>query len=175
MNTVVAKGPAITRDEKLEILVDKYQLSLLRVCFTFLHDRNLAEDAVQETFIKVYQNLDAFQGNSSEKTWIFRIAMNACRDMLRGRWFRFVDRRVDLSLLPEQTEQMENGDQEIMEAVMALPVKLREVILLCSFEGLTTYEAAEALGISQQAVSGRLKRAKERLKKELKEIGCDLS
>ena len=70
---------------------------------------------------------------------------------------------------------MENGDKEIMESVMALPVKLREVILLCSFAGMTTYEAGEALGISQQAVSGRLKRAKEKLRKELKEKGCDLS
>ncbi|MBQ8137588.1 MAG: sigma-70 family RNA polymerase sigma factor [Clostridia bacterium] len=172
---VVAKGPAITRDEKLEELVDRYQLTLLRVCFTFLHDRSLAEDAVQETFIKVYQGLDAFQGKSSEKTWIFRIAMNTCRDMLRSRWFRFVDRRIDLTQLPEQTVQMEDGDREIMEAVMALPVKHREVILLCSFEGMTTYEAAEALGITQQAVSGRLKRAKEKLRKELKEKGCDLS
>ena len=101
--------------------------------------------------------------------------MNTCRDMLRTRWFRFVDRRVDLSQLPEQTVQMEDGDKEIMESVMALPIKLREVILLCSFEGMTTYETAEALGITQQAVSGRLKRAKEKLRKELKEKGCDLS
>ena len=175
MNTVVAKGPAITRNEKLEALVDEYQISLLRVCFTFLHDRSLAEDAVQETFITVYQGFDSFHGNSSEKTWIFRIAMNTCRDMLRGRWFRFVDRRVDLSQLPEQTVQMEDGDREIMESVMTLPVKLREVVLLCSFEGMTTYETAESLGITQQAVSSRMKRARERLRKELKEKGCDLS
>ena len=101
--------------------------------------------------------------------------MNTCRDMLRSRWFRFVDRRVDLSRLPEQTVQMEDGDKEIMESVMALPVKLREVILLCSFEGMTTYEAAESLEITQQAVSSRLKRAKEKLRKEMKEKGCDLS
>ena len=175
MNTVVAKGPAITRDEKLEVLVDKYQISLLKVCFTFLHDRSLAEDAVQETFIKAYQSLDSFRGYSSEKTWIFRIAMNTCRDMLRTRWFRFVDRRIDLSQLPEQSVPTENGDKEIMESVMALPVKLREVILLCSLEGMTTHEAAESLGITQQAVSSRLKRAKEKLRKELKEKGCDLS
>ena len=175
MNTVVAQGPAITRDEKLEELIDKYQISLLKVCFTFLHDRSLAEDAVQETFIKIYKSLDSFHGNSSEKTWIYRIAMNTCRDMLRTRWFRFVDRRIDLSQLPEQTVQMEDGDKEIMEAVMALPVKLREAILLCSLEGMTTYEAAESLGITQQAVSSRLKRAKDKLKKELKEKGCDLS
>ncbi len=175
MSTVVAKGPAITRDEKLEILVDKYQVSLLKVCFTFLRDRSLAEDAVQETFIKVYQSLDSFHGNSSEKTWVFRIAMNTCRDMLRTRWFRFVDRRIDFSQLPEQTVQLEDGDKEIMESIMALPVKHREVILLCSFEGMTTYEAAESLGITQQAVCSRLKRAKEKLRKELKEKGCDLS
>ena len=101
--------------------------------------------------------------------------MNTCRDMLRSRWFRFVDRRVDLSQLPEPTAPTEDGDREIMEAVVALPVKLRAVILMCSFEGMTTVEAAESLGITQQAVSSRLKRAKEKLRKELKEKGCDLS
>ena len=158
---------AVRPAQELDRLVEQYQVAVLRTCYLYLHDRSQAEDAVQETFVKVYQSLDSFKGNSSEKTWVFRIAMNTCRDMLRGRWFRFVDRRVDLSQLPEQTAQMEDGDKEIMEAVMALPVKLREVILLCSFEGMTTYEAAESLGITQQAVSSRLKRAKEKLKKEL--------
>ena len=155
--------------------VEKYGDMLYRICLVMLKNSADAEDAVQETFIKVYQSLDSFQGNSSEKTWIFKIAMNTCRDMLRGRWFRFVDRRIDLSQLPEQTVQLEDGDKEIMESVMTLPIKLREVILLCSFEGMTTYESAEALGITQQAVSSRLKRAKEKLRKELKEKGCDLS
>lgn len=62
MSTVVAKGPAITRDEKLEVLVDKYQVSLLKVCFTFLRDRSLAEDAVQETFTPKYEVIDYASG-----------------------------------------------------------------------------------------------------------------
>jgi len=124
MSTVVAKGPAITRDEKLEELIDKYQISLLKVCFTFLHDRSLAEDAVQETFIKVYQGLDSFHGNSSEKTWIFRIAMNTCRDMLRTRWFRFVDRRVDLSQLPELNPSMGLMVRQLVAASDGIPLQI---------------------------------------------------
>ena len=155
--------------------MEQYGSGLLRMSALYLKDADLAQDAVQETFIKAYRHLNDYRGESSEKTWLTSICLNTCRDMLRGRWFRFVDRRIDLSQLPEQTVQLEDGDKEIMESVMALPVKLREVILLCSFEGMSTYEAAESLGITQQAVSSRLKRAKEKLRKELKEKGCDLS
>ena len=79
METV--KGPDRNHDELLISLVDQYQSSLLRLCFIYLHDKALAEDAVQETFLKAHRSLSSFRGDSSEKTWLTRIAMNTCRDM----------------------------------------------------------------------------------------------
>ena len=61
-----------------ERLVEQYQVAVLRTCWLYLCDRSQAEDAVQETFLKVYRNLDTFRGDSSEKTWILKIAMRTC-------------------------------------------------------------------------------------------------
>ena len=77
-----------SREQELVRLVDAYQFSLRRMCCAILRDRALAEDAVQETFLKAYKTLDTFRKESSEKTWLMRIAINTCRDFRRSAWFR---------------------------------------------------------------------------------------
>ena len=72
---------AVAAVELLKVMAEKYQLSLLRLCFAYLHDRTLAEDAVQETFLKAYRSISGFRNKSSEKTWLSHIAINCCRDM----------------------------------------------------------------------------------------------
>ena len=73
------KDPDCERKETFEHMVAEWQLPLLRLCFVQLHDKAMAEDAVQETFLKAYRGLDAFRGESSVKTWLTRIAINTCR------------------------------------------------------------------------------------------------
>ena len=73
-------------DSAFELLVAQNQEKLLRTCYLYLRDRQLAEDAVQETFLKAYRSLPAFRGDSSEKTWLMRIAVNTCRDLYRSEW-----------------------------------------------------------------------------------------
>jgi RNA polymerase sigma-70 factor (ECF subfamily) len=92
--------------------------------------------------------------------------------MLRSAWFRHVDRRVTPEELPSRRET-DPAHREVAAAVMNLPRKLREVILLYYYRGLTMEEIAEVLEISQPAVSGRLKRAREKLKAELKGESID--
>ena len=87
--------------QRLTRLVRQYQTDLLRICYIQLHDTALAEDAVQETYLKAYRSMPAFRGDCSEKTWLMRIAVNVCRDMLRSAWFRHLDRRITLEQLPE--------------------------------------------------------------------------
>ena len=74
METV--KGPCRSPEEEITRLVEEHQLALLRLCFAYLHDRALAEDAVQETFLKAYRKLDQFRGNAGMKTWLSAIAIN---------------------------------------------------------------------------------------------------
>ena len=99
-----------TRDRQaaLERLMAQYGTALLRMCCLYLRDYSLAEDAVQETFLKAYARLDSFRGDCSEQTWLMKIAINTCRDMLRTGWFRYTDRKVDLDQLPEAFFAMRN-------------------------------------------------------------------
>ena len=150
-----------------ERLVEQYQVAVLRTCWLYLCDRSQAEDAVQETFLKVYRNLDTFRGDSSEKTWILKIAMRTCYDMNHSGWARFFNRRVTPDMLPEAAVPFEEKDDMLTNAVIRLPVRLREVILLYYYQGLTVNEIAGILGITQPSVSSRLKRGRDRLKTAL--------
>ena len=167
METAV-KAPDSRPETVLERLIRENEVSLKRLCYLYLHDEALAEDAVQETFLKAYRALEGYRGESSEKTWLTRIAVNTCKDMLRTAWFRHVDRRVTPDMLPESRETRDPYNREIAAAVMNLPAKLREVVLLYYYRRLTMAETAEVLKISQPAVTNRLKRARDRLKAELK-------
>ena len=155
--------PDAVREETLTRLVTQYEVPLQRVCCLYLHDPGLAEDAVQETFLKAYKNLGEFRAQSSEKTWLMRIAVNVCRDMQRGRWFRHVDRRVTPDMLPEPLMQPNGQDIDLTLTVMQLPDKLKEVVILYFYQGMSMGEVAEALGMAQSSVSNRLNRAKEKL------------
>lgn len=100
------KGPDQARDpnHELERLVLQYQQPLLRTCFLYLRDRTLAEDAVQETFLKAYRSLASFRGECSEKTWLMKIAMNTCCDLRRAHRLRSIDPRRIPELLPQAAE-----------------------------------------------------------------------
>ena len=155
------------RDQRFERLVEQYQEDVLRTCFLYQRDKTLAEDATQETFLKVYRSLDAFRGESSEKTWILKIAMHACYDINHSGWFRFMNRHVTPETLPEPCAASAEEDLALAAAVMELPRKLREVILLRYYQQLNVSEIARALHLSHSSVSGRLRRGRERLKKAL--------
>ena len=171
METVT--GPYRSADEEITHLVETHQLALLRLCFAYLHDQALAEDAVQETFLKAYRKLDQFQGNSSIKTWLSSIAINCCRDMCRVGWFRHVDRSISVNQLPVRSEDAIPEYDAVTIEVMRLPIRLREVVLLYYFEDMSTTEIAETLRISQQAVSNRLQRARIKLRKALSDVERD--
>ena len=155
------------RDAWLNGAMERYEASLLRMCFAWLRDLQLAEDAVQETFLKAYRKYDTFRSGSSEKTWLISIAANTCRDILRSSWFRHIDRSVALDSLPEPEVPFTETDDALTNAVMKLRPRLREVILLCYYQELSAQEAAAVLGTSRQTVYNRLSRALAELRKRL--------
>ena len=161
METV--KGPD-SKETRIERMVTLYQLPLLRLCIMYLHDEEQAKDAVQETFIKAYRNLDSFRNDASEKTWLTRIAINTCKNMYRSAWFRHMERSVTLDMIAERPAPADEHDDELTTAIMNLPVKLREAALICWLQGMTYDEAADMLGISRQAVGSRLNRARRKLR-----------
>ena len=153
---------------ELERLMEQYGSSLLRMCALYLKDADLAQDAVQETFIRAYRHIEDYRGESSERTWLMAIAINVSRDMLRTAWFRHQS-RIDPDSLPERPADFVFPDNTVLTEVMRLPAKYREVILLRYYEGLKLKEVASALQLSDGKVRSRLNKANNILRDRLKE------
>ena len=94
---------------------------ILRLCLLYLGDRQLAEDAFQETFVKAWRHRDAFRGECSERTWLSRIAVNTCRDMLRRGWFRLMRRSQPIETLLDLAAPQHADAAPVRDAVLTLP------------------------------------------------------
>ena len=163
------RGSQESSRSELERLMEQYGSSLLRTCALYLKDADLAQDAVQETFIRAYRHLSNYRGESSEKTWLTSIAINVSRDMLKSAWFRHNSRTTDIDSLPEKPADFVFPDNSVLTEVMRLPAKYREVIVLRYYEGLRLKEVASVLGLSDGRVRSRLNKANELLRDRLKE------
>ena len=159
------------QDEQAEAalirMMHTYGGALTGMCTMLLRDCHLAQDIVQETFVKAWRNMGGLRNAASEKAWLCRIAVNLCRDYQRTRWFRLVDRDEEaLSRLPapDNTET-----SAVLDAIQGLPQRFREVILLHYYQGLEPAETAQVLGLSPSAVYRRLRQARARLKPLLEE------
>ena len=153
---------------ELERLMRAYGDGVLRLCYVCLRDEALAHDAAQEAFFKAWRALDRLRPGDTERAWLFRIAVNACRDMRRGAWARHTSRRA-LEEAPEPACEMVAQDAEPLRAVLALPQKDRQAVLLYYYQGFSQEEIARALGVPPATVRSRLLRARRKLKKALKE------
>lgn len=155
---------------EIEELIDQFGDDILRLCIAYLGDRQLAEDAFQETFIKAWKHLPSFRGECSLKTWLCRIAVNTCRDLLRSGWFRMWRRSQPVEQLLElQAADEPEKNAAVRDAVLALPGKYREVVVLYYNRNMKLKEMAEALNLPIHTVSTRLRRARGLLEKQLKE------
>ncbi len=168
----VVTGPNISHEEMLAHMIAQYEVPLLRTCYMYLRDRQLAEDATQETFLKAYKALPTFRGECSEKTWLMRIAINTCRDMKRSAWFRHVDRSVEWDMLQKPAKAFAFGEaDDLTQAIMLLPPKYKEVILLHFYQDMTFREMASVLNIAVSTVGNRVRQACNKLKWILRKEG----
>ena len=154
---------------RLEALMNQHGSAILRFCTLQLRDAKLAEDAAQDVFVKAWKAMDRFQGRSSEKTWLYRIAINTCRDYQRTGWFRWMDR----SVIPE--DMLQTGWEEplfdhlpITQAVQTLPAKWRTAVYLRYCEGMKLSEVAALQQVSEATVKRWLSKAAAALRQELK-------
>lgn len=153
----------------MEEMIARYGDGILRLCLLYLGDRQLAEDAFQETFVKAWRRQDTFRGESSIKTWLSHIAVNTCRDMLRRGWFRMMKRSEPIERLYDLAAPQQENRMPVRDAVLRLPGKYREVIVLYYDQEMTLKEIAETTGMTVNSVSTRLRRARALLRKALGE------
>ena len=143
-----------------ERLVETYSDMILRLSYTYLKNRQDAEDICQDVLIKLLTGAEHFTSREHEKAWILRTAANACKDLLKS-----AHRRVtcDLDSCPEQAAP-ECSDHSVLEAVQSLPEKYREVIFLHYYMGYSLQEIGAILSLPAATVGTRLARAREQLK-----------
>ena len=165
------------REEKdflLERIMIEYGNELVRLAFYYVKDAEVAKDLVQNTFIKCYKNLESFRFDAQIKTWLYRITINECKDYLKSWYAKHVAAASDDIFTQTQSADcveaqivQQEQDDELVRAVLALPIKYREVIYLCYYEEQSMKEIADILQLNESTVKTRLRTAKQLLKKRL--------
>lgn len=164
-----------------EMLVEKYQHKVFHTCMVMLKNREDAEDIAQEVFIEVYRSLDKFRGDASLSTWIYRIAVNRCMDLMRMKkrkkrnLFAFQPKSNDeLERLQPTNPQhphwlMEESERNILlnRAIEQLPERQKVAFNLAKVEGMKQDKVAEIMETSVGSVESLLIRAKRNLKEML--------
>jgi RNA polymerase sigma factor (sigma-70 family) len=165
---------AKSKEELIAELLALYGTELKRIAFMYVHDHALTVDILQEVFIACYNNLDNFRGESSYKTWLVKIMVNKCKDSLR-RWSMrniIYKPKIDIQKLhhssPELTYISKVEDIELVEQVMSLPIKLRDVIILFYYQELSVEEISLILSININTVKSRLFRARKKLEESMR-------
>lgn len=161
-------------DLELERLINAYGNEVLRISFMYLKNRDLAEDAFQEVFIKVYKKYSSFRNESSEKTWIVKITINVCKDILKSKWNKdvYLYDSEDINLISDNISDTDAiiENNELYQQVLKLDEKYKSVIILYYYQGFSIKEIAEILKTTTGNVSSMLSRARNILKGNLKDF-----
>jgi RNA polymerase sigma-70 factor, ECF subfamily len=157
----------------LDHLMNKYQHMIIRLAYMYVKDIKAAEDIAQETFVKCYIKYDQFNGDSSIKTWICRIAINQCKDYLKSPLRRIGSinllKKIEIvdTLSPELKVVNSEENEFMVNKILSLPLNYREVIILFYYQELSIKEISEITRTPESTIQTRLSRARAKLKKKL--------
>lgn len=180
MDTELSKAAADRADvarvqagdvEAFAAIVRRWQVPLINLAYRFCGDRGRAEEMAQEAFLRAFRGLQTYRGDAAFSTWLFALATNLYRSELR----RIPQRVVGLEDAPEPvdahslSEAYEAGDRDraVRRAVLALPEKYREALILFYFHEMDVPAAAQSLGLPEGTVKARLHRGREMLRAKL--------
>lgn len=149
------------KKEDVQKIVNKYSDMLFRICYCILCSKADAEDALQDTFVKLITKAPVFQDDEHEKAWLIKVATNISRNALMLRLRRSTANLDDIAEIGIKDE-----DSEVFEVIMSLPVKNKIPMVLFYIEGYKTDEIADIIQISSDAVRKRLQKGRELLKIE---------
>ena len=151
-------------EQEINAAIDRYADTVRRLCMIQLKNYADTEDIFQNVFLKYALSSRSFESPEHEKAWFIRVTINACKDLIKS-FFR--SRTVSLEQLMEQPGQLLEDHREVLEAVISLPRKYREVIYLHYYEGYTAPQISEILGKNTNTVYTLLARSKNLLKERL--------
>ncbi len=143
-------------------LMEKHKTGLYKVAKSYLSSEEDVADVMQETVLSVYEHIQELKSVSYFKTWMTRILINHCKDLLRQQ-----KRYLVSGQLPENTQEAPESDREFYRLVGELPEDYRAVFLLYYGEGFHTREIARILDMNENTVKSKLRRGRDRLKQVL--------
>ncbi len=174
------------RKKSFDELVIRYQDRVFNICYRMLGNYEDANDSAQDIFIRVYRSLQGFRLQSSFSTWLYRIAVNTCKNRVGSSSYRR-NRSViringstnrdgeersmeigDCTHTPNGALERKEREAVIQKAIESLPENQRTVVVLRDAEGFAYDEIVEITGLNLGTVKSRIARARERLKDKLK-------
>ncbi len=144
--------------------VERYADTVKRLCMVHLKNTADTEDIFQTVFLKYALSSAEFESREHEKAWFIRVTINACKDLLKS-FFR--SRTVSLGVLAELPAEMSDNNRYVLEAVLSLPDKYREVVYLHYYEDYSAPEIGKILGKNVNTVYTLLNRARQMLREKL--------
>lgn len=151
--------------------MDRYGDAVLRTAYFYLRDRQRAEDVYQEVFLRVYRNRGSLEAMENPKAWVLKIAVNACRDVMRRPWWKKVllidSRPRETAESVEQEAVDSETNRELWRSVSELAEPFRTAVLLYYYHELSTKEIGGILNVSEGTIRSRLHRARQMLKENL--------
>jgi RNA polymerase sigma-70 factor (ECF subfamily) len=154
-----------------EGIVQRWQRSLVNLAYRFCHDRGRAEEMAQEAFLRAYRSLDGWRREAAFSTWLFALATNLYCSELRRIPAR--TQTLDEVAEPRDSRPVDGGledadrDRAVRRALLALPPKYRETLILFYFQDMDIRSAAQSLGVPEGTVKARLSRGREILRRKL--------
>lgn len=161
------KGRGNIMRSELEVnrAIERYADTVRRLCMIHLKNHADTEDIFQTVFLKYALSSVPFENDEHEKAWLIRVTLNACKDLLKS-FFR--SRTVSLDEIMEQPAKASPDHREILEAVLSLPPKYRDVVYLYYYEEYTAPEIGRVLGRNVNTVYTLLNRSRKMLQEKLK-------
>lgn len=144
--------------------IEKYADTVRRICIVHLKNEADTEDIFQTVFLKYLLSSVVFENDEHEKTWLIRVTINACKDLLKS-FFR--SKTVSLEEVLEQPAAPNQEYHDVMKAVLSLPEKYRDAIYLYYYEGYSAAQIGKILHKNQNTVYTLLNRAKKQLRQTL--------
>ena len=148
-------------EQEVNAAIDRYADTVRRLCMLHLKNYADTEDIFQTVFLKYALHTAPFANGEHEKAWLIRVTLNACKDLLKS---VFRSRTVALEAAANLPAPVPQEHQEVLEAVLALPKKYKDVVYLHYYEGYSLREIARLLGVTVPTVKMRLKRGRDALR-----------
>lgn len=145
-------------------LAELYYGDILRYCLFHVPDRSLAQDAVQETFLRVFRYFDGYIHRGNFRAFLYKVAANVCIDICRKKTWEPIPKQVPFE---EKGLKEEEDREDFRRLVELLPEELREIVILRFSQELKLREIARVTGLPMRTVQSRLRKALNLLKQEL--------